>query len=188
MTLMIIGILIWIAVHYMKRLAPAPRQSLTDRFGEGSKGIIALMLVVSVILMIIGYRAAEFSPVYDPLPWAGHLNNLLMIIAFLLFGAGSKGSWLASRMRHPMLIGFKIWTIAHLLVNGDVASIILFGSMLAWAVGQVILINRSTTWTPDRSTTLGARDAKLVIAWIVMFIIVASVHIWLGHNPFIGDY
>jgi len=188
MTLLIIGIVIWVAVHFMKRLALAFRQSLTDRFGDGSKGIIALLLVISVVLMVIGYRSAEIIAVYDPFSWAGRLNNLLMIVAFVMFGAGSKGSWLASRMRHPMLVGFKIWAIAHLLVNGDLASIILFGSMLAWAVAQVILINRATSWAPDRSIKPGAKDAKLIFAWLVMFAIVAAIHIWLGYNPFVGDF
>jgi len=152
MTLLILGIVLWFAAHLTKRLVPAFRQSLQDKMGENSKGIFAALIAVSVILMIFGYRMADVNVVYSLPSWAGHLNNLLMVIAILLFGIGSKGSWLGSRMRHPMLISMKIWAIAHLLVNGDVASILLFGSLLVWAIVTVILINRSEgPWTPDHT-------------------------------------
>lgn len=189
MTLLILGIVLWFAAHLTKRLVPAFRQSLQDKMGENSKGIFAALIAVSVILMIFGYRMADVNVVYSLPSWAGHLNNLLMVIAILLFGIGSKGSWLGSRMRHPMLISMKIWAIAHLLVNGDVASILLFGSLLVWAIVTVILINRSEgPWTPDHTVAFGQRDIKLTVVWSVMFIIIVAVHIWLGHNPFLGKY
>ena len=189
MVWLLFGLAIWFAAHLFKRLAPDARARLTERFGEGSKGIVAIVLVISVILMVIGYRRADIVPVYDPFPAAGHINNLLMLIAFMLFGVGAVGGWLSRRMRHPMLIGMKTWAIAHLLVNGDLASIVLFGSMLAWAVVEVIVINRtSPAWAPDREARPGKRDLGLVVAWLVIFVVVAAVHIWLGHNPFLGDY
>lgn len=188
MALMILGIVLWWAAHLTKRLAPDFRQSLTNRFGEGSKGIFALTLVISVVLMVIGYRSVDSTYLFS-IPFGGHINNLLMLIAIFLFGVGSTGSWLASRMRHPMLIGFKIWAFAHILVNGDVASLILFGALLAWAVVEVIVINRtSPAWSADRTVGFGARDIKLIVAWAVMFIIIVAVHIYLGHNPFLGTY
>lgn len=189
MTLLILGIAIWFAAHLFKRLAPGGRARLTARFGDGSKGIVAGVLVLSVVLMVIGYRSADSASLYTPIPGIGHLNNLLMVVAFLMFGAGSTGSWLASRMRHPMLTATKIWAVAHLLVNGDVASVVLFGSMLVWAVVEVIIINRTEpAWTPDRAKKPGARDLRLVIVWLVMIGVAAAIHIWLGYNPFQGTY
>lgn len=189
MTLMILGILIWWAAHLLKRLAPGMRDSLNERIGNGSKGLMALFILLSVILMVIGYRSADVDVLYSLPAWAGYLNNLLMLFAFFLFGVGSTGSWLASRMRHPMLIAVKVWAVAHLLVNGDVASVILFGSLLAWAVVSVILINKQEgTWTPDQSIEFGKRDVVLIVVWTVMYILVAGIHIWLGHNPFLGTY
>ena len=186
---LLLGLAIWFAAHLFNRVAPDARARLTERFGEGSKGIVAIVLVISVILMVIGYRGATIVPVYDPFPAAGHINNLLMLIAFMLFGVGSVGGWLSKRMRHPMLIGTKTWAIAHLLVNGDLASIVLFGGMLAWAVVEVIVINRtSPAWTPDREAKPGKRDLGLAAVWLVIFVAVAGVHIWLGYNPFLGDY
>lgn len=189
MTLLILGIVLWWVAHLLKRLAPDLRQSLTDRMGDASKGLFAAVIVLSVVLMVIGYRAADVTVIYSLPAWAGHLNNLMMVIAFFLFGVGSKGSWLGARMRHPMLISVKVWAFAHLLVNGDVASIILFGSMLAWAVVSVIVINKSEgDWTPDRSVAFGKRDVTLIAIWSVMFVIAIGVHFWLGYNPFQGAY
>ncbi len=189
MTLLILGILIWWGAHLVKRIAPGFRQSLTDKMGEGSKGIFAAALVISVVLMVIGYRSEPVESLYSLPSWAGHLNNLLMILAFFLFGVGSKGSWLGARMRHPMLTAMIVWAVAHLLVNGDVTSVILFGSMLLWAIITIIVINRSEgPWTPDHTVAFGRRDISLMVTWAVMFVIVAGVHIWLGHNPFLGNY
>ncbi len=189
MTLLILGILLWVGAHLLKRVSPDVRKSLWDRFGNGSMGIIALILLVSVVFMVIGYRSAPVVVLYDPPSWGGYLNNLLMIVAFFLFGVGSTGSWLASRMRHPMLTAMKVWAVAHLLANGDLASVVLFGAMLAWAVVSVILINRQQgAWRKDLSVAFGGRDIALIFVWALMFAFAAWVHIWLGHNPFMGDY
>ncbi|WP_348541475.1 NnrU family protein [Sulfitobacter albidus] len=148
MTLLILGLILWIAAHYFKRLAPDARA----RLGDPGKGIIAVLIVASVVLMVLGYRAADFIPVWTPPPWFTGLNNLLMIAALWIYGSSAaKGAkaWPAYKTRHPQLLGFKLWAIAHLLVNGDLAAIVLFGGLLAWAVAQVILINRAEPdWTP----------------------------------------
>ena len=128
-------------------------------------------------------------PLYNPFPGAGHLNNLLMLVAILLFGVGSRGSWLAGRMRHPMLTGFLIWALSHLLVNGDAASVVLFGGLGVWAILQIILINRAEgAWVRPEQKPFGARDIRLIVVWLVMFVVIAAVHVWLGHNPFLGSY
>lgn len=89
-------------------------------------------------------------------------------------------------MRHPQLTGFKAWAVAHLLVNGDLASVVLFGGLLAWAVLEVIVINRAEPeWTPP---AWGGRAAEIraVVGAVVLFAIVAAVHTWLGYWPFPG--
>ena len=142
MTLLILGLALWVLAHWFKRLAPDARAKL----GDPGKGVVALLIVAGVVLMIFGYRAADFIPVWTPPAWTIHLNNLLMILAFWIYGSSAaKGAkaWPAYKTRHPQLIGFKTWAIAHLLVNGDLASILLFGGLLAWAVSEVILINRA---------------------------------------------
>jgi len=96
-----------------------------------------------------GYGAyrAEGSPIlYDPPLWMGHITILLMALAFIFVVAGNipMTGHIKAKLKHPMLIGIKTWAIAHLLINGDVASVLLFGSMLVWAVISVIAIKNFT--------------------------------------------
>lgn len=181
MTLLILGLILWAGAHYFKRLMPERRAAL----GDAGKGVVAVALVISIVLMVIGYRSAEFIPVWTPPSYFVHINNLLMLIAFFVFGMSATTGRLRGKMRHAQLTAVKIWAVAHLLVNGDLASIILFGGMLAWAVSEVILINRSEEWVrPEPGEA--KKDILLVVITLVAFSIVAGIHIWLGVNPFGG--
>ncbi len=183
MTLLILGLILWIAAHYFKRLMPERRAAL----GDTGKGIVAVLLVISLVLMIIGYRGAEFVYVWAPPSFMVHINNLLMLLALWVFGSSAaKGAkiWPANKIRHPQLTAVKIWALGHLLVNGDLASIILFGGLLGWAVGSVILINRAEPdWTPPE-TAGRATLIRLTVITLVLFVLIALVHTWLGYYPF----
>lgn len=184
MTLLIIGLVLWIAPHFFKRLAPNARAKM----GAKAKGPIALTLVLAIALMYFGYSSMELIPVYTPLPGMGHLNNLLMVIAVYLSGVGGVKSLLVNKIRHPMLLSAVIWVGAHLLVNGDLASIILFGGMAIWAVGQIILINKAEgAWTRPAPGSMKGEMINIA-ATIVLVAIIAYIHIWLGHSPFQGTY
>jgi uncharacterized membrane protein len=90
-------------------------------------------------------------------------------------------------LRHPMLLGVLVWAFAHLLVNGDMASVVLFGGMGVWAVMQIMLINSQETWErPVRGPASG--DVKLLIISAVVFTVIVGIHIGLGYNPFLGSY
>lgn len=184
MTLLILGVLLWSAAHLFKRLAPAARA----RMGDAAKGMVALALAVSVVLMVIGYRGAEFLPVYTPLPGMGHLNNTLMLVSIFLFGVGGTKGTLYPKMRHPMLTGMILWSVAHLLVNGDVASLVLFGGLGLWAVVSILLINASGPWVRPTDGRGLKGDAMNLVGTLVLYGVIAGVHIWLGHNPFVGTY
>jgi uncharacterized membrane protein len=183
MILMILGLLLWTGAHYFRRVMPDQRASLGDK----GKGGVALLVVISLLMMIFGYRWAEFIPVWSPPTFLTYLNNLAMVLALWIYGSSAaKGAkaWPAYKTRHPQLLAVKIWAAAHLLVNGDVASIILFGGLLAWAVGSVILINRAEpNWVApapaDRPTYI-----KLAIITAVMLIVISGLHALLGVNPF----
>ena len=178
MLLMILGILLWSGGHFFKRLAPAARAGLGDK----GKGLAALGILAGLVLMVIGYRNAEFIPVWYPPAFLTHVNNLLMLLAVVLVGMSATTGRLRGWMRHPMLTGVKVWAVAHLLVNGDLASIVLFGSMLAWAVASVILINKSETWErPEPGDAKG--DVKLAIISLAVYGIMIGVHTWLGVPP-----
>jgi uncharacterized membrane protein len=184
MTLLILGLVLWVAAHLFKRLAPGPRAAL----GDAGKGLVAVLLVISVGMMVIGYRAAAFTSVYTPLPGMGHLNNTLMLISVFLFGVGGTKGTLYTRLRHPMLLGTLIWAVAHLLVNGDVASLVLFGVLGLWAIAEMLVINAAGPWDRPAEGRGLKGDAMNAVGTLVLFGVIAGVHIWLGHNPFIGTY
>ena len=181
MTLLVLGLALLIGSHFFKRLLPDLRQSM----GNAGRGVVAVLSLAGLGLMIWGYRQADFIAIWQPPVWATHLNNLLMLFAVFFLGLAHSKGRLRARFRHPMLISVKIWAVAHLLVNGDLASIVLCGGMLAWAVVSVILINRAEPWVPP---TPGApkRDAILVVATLVAFGVITGIHTWLGVSPFPG--
>ncbi|KUJ78319.1 NnrU family protein [Ruegeria profundi] len=178
--LLILGVALWWAAHLFKRVMPTQRAAM----GDAGKGAVALSLVAAILLMIFGYRMTDFIYVWAPPAFMIHINNLLVLIAiYLMSPAGTKGR-LLHKLRHPMLGGFKLWAFAHLLVNGDLASIILFGGLLAWAVVEVIVINRSEPeWTPGEPGTFG-KDAMFFAGSIVLLGIIGYIHGLVGPWPF----
>ncbi|WP_299845702.1 NnrU family protein [uncultured Roseovarius sp.] len=184
MILLILGLILWIGAHFFKRLAPDAR----TKMGNKGRGPIALSILAGVVLMVLGYRAAEFTSVYTPVPGIGHLNNLLMLVAVFFFGIGSAKGVLVDKVRHPMLTGMVIFAFAHLLVNGDLASIILFGGLGLWAIVQMLLINSGDgAWERPAPGTLKG-DIKNAIITLVIYVVVTGLHVFLGHNPFMGSY
>lgn len=188
MALLILGLVLWVGLHLLRSVAPDVRQSMTDRMGSASKGIIAVGIILSIVLMVLGYRAMDFIPIWSPPSFFGHINNLLMLFAFYVYfmTATKPGTaWIMGNTKNPQLTGFKIWTIAHLLVNGDLASIILFGGLLAWAVAEVIFSKRVTSLVNRDDAKI---DNPVVHAGIALgvYVVVAGLHVWLGPNPFGG--
>lgn len=186
MYLLIAGLAIWAIAHFFKRLAPGIRASMTEKMGNGAKGVFALLIVASIVLMVLGYRAAPFQPLYTLPHWVHHLNNTLMIFAVILLGMGNSKGHARAWLRHPMLWGVVVWAIAHLLVNGDVASIVLFGGMGLWALASMLLINvQDGAWVrPEAGPVAG--DIKLLVISAVVFSVIVGLHMWLGPNPFGG--
>lgn len=181
---LIAGVALWWLGHLFKRIAPDARAAMEDRMGNGAKGAIAGVLLLSIVLMVIGYKAADFIPVWTPPPAMVHVNNLLMLIAVILFGMGSSKGHMRSWLRHPMLTGFGTWAVAHLLVNGDLASIIMFGGLLLWVPVAMTLVNRAKgPWKRPEPGTIGG-DIRLVLISLVVFGVIGLVHGWLGPSPF----
>lgn len=184
MLILSLGVALWMGAHLFKRLAPVRRAGM----GDAAKGPIAGVLLVALVLMVWGYIRADLVPVYMPLPGMGHANNTLMLIALFLFGVGGTKGTLYPRMRHPMLWGTVIWAVAHLLVNGDLAAIILFGGIGLWALVEMGLINRAAPWTAPTNGRGLKGDAMNLGGTLVLYALIAYAHIWLGHSPFLGSY
>ena len=186
MTLLTLGLVLWTAAHMFKRVAPSARQAMQDRMGDASKGVIAAVIVLSVVLMVIGYRGAESAFYWGRSPATTGINNLLMLVAVALFGVGNSRSRLRSRMRHPMLWGTFLWAAAHLLVNGDTASLVLFGWIAVWALAEMALINRAVhSYVPYEGGSV-AGDVRLGLITIVVYAVISAIHAWLGYYPFGG--
>jgi uncharacterized membrane protein len=145
MLILILGLIIFLGVHSFTMMRE-PREAAIARFGEGGyKGLYALLALVGTVLISIGfgqYRASGYIQIWWPPTFTQHLALLLVLFAFILFVAAYSPGYIKAKAKHPMLAAVKIWALAHLLANGDLGSMLLFGSFLAWAVVARISLKR----------------------------------------------
>lgn len=180
--LLILGLAAWSGSHLWKRLAPASRQG----FGEAGKGIVTAASLAGIVLMVLGYRWSDVTILWDSPAFLRHVNNLLMLLAFYLYAASGMKTGLTRKIRHPQLTAVKTWAVAHLLVNGTLADLILFGGLLAWAVVSVILINRQNpVWEKNPPAPMG-KEIGAVFGAVVAVLAVGWLHGWLGWPVFGG--
>jgi uncharacterized membrane protein len=147
LALLILGLIVFLGVHVLTSLR-APRAQLIARLGETPYKIIySVIAIIGFALIIVGYgqyRASDWINVWYPPTWTRHLAALLIWPAFVFVVAAYVRGDIARILKHPMLVGIKLWAAAHLIANGDLGSIILFGSVLAWAVYDRISLKRRT--------------------------------------------
>jgi uncharacterized membrane protein len=134
--------------------------------------------------MVVGYRSAEGAVFWGRSPALTGINNLLMVFAVYLFAASGAKTRITKAIRHPQLTAVKVWAIAHLLVNGDMPSFVLFGGLLGWAVVSVIVINRGEGPRGPYHAVPVRKEITALLATIIVTALVAGVHTWLGYNPF----
>jgi len=173
-----LGVFLWWDAHLFKRIAPAARAKM----GNAGKGLIALWLVLSVVLMVIGYRAAEPTYLWY-IPGAVHLTDLLMAVAVVLLGVGNSKSRLRGKLRHPMLWGVVVWAVSHLLANGDVPSLVLFGGLGLWALVEMVVINRAEPAPAPFTEGTAAGDVRLLAIALVLYVVIILIHGWIGPSP-----
>jgi uncharacterized membrane protein len=145
MALLIAGLVVFLGVHSIAIFAPDLRARARTRFGEsGWKGIYALLSLAGFVLIIDGFGAARQSPVvlYTPPHWMRHVTFLFMLPVFPLLLAAYLPGRIKAATKHPMLAAVKFWAFAHLLANGLLADVLLFGGFLAWAVMDRISLKR----------------------------------------------
>ncbi|WP_234853682.1 NnrU family protein [Paracoccus everestensis] len=182
MVLLISGVVLWWAAHLFKRVAPERRAALGDK----GKGLVAVLLVLSVFMMARGYGQAEGPVWWGRSPATTGINNLLMLLAFYLYAADGMGTRVTAWIRHPQLTGFSLWAVAHLLVNGDLASFVLFGGLLVWALVEIMLLNRAGAWKRRTGPFPARKEIMAAVGAVVVMLVVGLIHGWIGPWPFGG--
>nr|WP_281369201.1 NnrU family protein [Microvirga mediterraneensis] len=186
--MLIVGLVIFLGMHSFS-MARARRAALIGRIGEGPyKGLYSIMSLLGIVLIAIGfgqYRANGYIPVWDPPVWTRHLALLLVWLAFICLAAAYLPGRIKARLKHPMLAGVKIWALAHLLANGDLGSILLFGSILGWAVLARISAKRRDVAAQHGGTAAPAGWRNDLLAVAIGTIAYAAFAFWL-HPWLIG--
>jgi uncharacterized membrane protein len=188
-TLLVLGLIVFLGTHAFS-MARGRRAAIIAKVGEGPyKGVYSLLSLAGIVLISIGfgqYRGAGYIPVWDPPVWTRHLSLLLVWFAFVFVVAAYLPGRIKRTLKHPMLAGVKVWAFAHLIANGDLGSILLFGSFLAWAVLARISVKRRDEAKPHGAPLerpSGLRNDVLAI--VVGTLIYAAFVFWL-HPLLIG--
>ncbi|MCF8150728.1 MAG: NnrU family protein [Burkholderiaceae bacterium] len=191
MSFLILGLAIFLGVHSLRLFAADWRDAQCARLGEARwKGVYSLISLVGLGLIIWGYGMARVdAPVLWPSPsWTRHLAALLTLPAFILIVAAYvPGNRIKAALGHPMVAGVKLWALAHLLANGNLADALLFGSFLAWAVASFAISRRRDRLAGKTYAALGwPRDVAVAAIGISSWAAFAMLgHTWLiGVRPF----
>ncbi|MCC5979068.1 MAG: NnrU family protein [Salinarimonas sp.] len=189
MALLILGLVLFIGVHGFTMMREKRADAIAKLGENGYKGVYALLVLTGFILIWIGfgqYRAGGYIQIWWPPIWTQHLAATLVLFSFILLPAAYMPGYIKAKAKHPMLAAVKIWAFAHLLANGDLGSIILFGSLLAWAVVARISTKRRTDPPSAVSAPVTNPQAKYdIIAVVIGLVAYIAFAFWL-HRLLIG--
>ena len=186
MIVLLSGLALYTGLHLFTTALRPVRQGIVGRIGEVPwKILCAIGLVASVWLMVRGYGSASAEALWIAPHWMRAAVVVLMLPVLILYMGSYPGSAIRSRVHHPQLTGFKIWALLHLIVNGEIRAVVLFGGLLAWGIVEVILLNRR-----DGRPPLPAPADNALRAWasvpigFVTWIGLLWLHPWLfGVDP-----
>ena len=191
MSYLVLGLLMFLGVHSVRIVADGWRTRTMERIGQYPwKGAYTLLSLAGFALMVWGYGEARQVPVilYDPPLFTRHLAALLVLLAFVLVAAAYvPGNHIKAAVGHPMYAGIKLWAFAHLLSNGRLADVILFGAFLVWSiVGFIAARRRDRRAGTVYPVGVAALSALTVIAGFFLWAVFAFwAHRWLiGVGPF----
>lgn len=185
MTLLILGLLIFLGAHSVSIVAPGWRDAQAARLGQNTwKGVYTVVSLIGFALLVYGYGQARQSPVvlYSPPTGLRHAALLLMLPVFPLLLAAYLPGRIKSAAKHPMLLATKLWATAHLLANGNLADVLLFGGFLAWAVADRISMKRRTQRPLTGAPAGRFNDVIAVVGGLALY----GFFVKLGHAWLIG--
>lgn len=190
MNVLIAGLVIFLGVHSVGIVADGWRRRMIGRFGQLPwMAVYALVAAVGLVLIVWGYGLArqEPVPVYWPPAWLRHAALLLMIPVFPLLLATYLPGRIQTAARHPMLVAVKLWAVAHLMANGMLADILLFGGFLVWAVADRISLKRRSPPPPPGLPRTALNDIIAVVGGLALYVaFVLWLHTWLIGMPLVA--
>ena len=185
---LLLGLLIFFGIHFVPILTSLRAQLVSSIGAMGYQAFFSIVSLVGFALVVIGYgemqTAGSANPqIWLPPTWIKHVVFLLMLPVFVFLIAAYVPSNIRDRIGHPMLVAIKIWALAHLLANGDLASIILFGSFLAYAVIDRISVKSRVSRGPlgERKGTI-AGDVVAVVGGLGVYLL----FMFWAHEQLIG--
>jgi len=184
--LLILGLVVFIAAHVFVTRRD-DRAAMIARIGERPyKGLYSLVSLIGLVLIIYGfamYRRSGIIEVWSPPIWTRHLAIPLVWLAFICLVAAYIPGDIKRVLKHPMLVGVKLWALAHLLSNGDLGSMVLFGGLLAWAVfDRISLKHRTDPGSPPIPVGGRKNDAIAILIGTILFAAFGYVFhpLWIG--------
>ena len=187
MSMLVLGLVLFLGVHSVRVVADDWRSERIARWGENAyKGLYSLLSLGGFVLIVWGYGATRTAPVelWSPPLWTRHLASLLTLVAFVLLAAAYvPRTRIKAAVGHPMVLATKTWALAHLLSNGRLADVVLFGAFLVWSVVLYAASRRRDRRTGTRYFAgPGSRDAIAVVLGVAAW---AAFAFWL-HGVLIG--
>lgn len=182
--LLLAGVLLWAVTHLFVSVGAPARGGLIAALGLGPyKALFALTLVVALGLIVMGWRSMPPASLWLPPAGMRHATMALMPFAVILFISARAPTDIKQFIRHPQLTGVKLWAVAHLLCNGETRSVLLFGGLLAWAVLEVIFINRRDgAWKKPAPVGMARTLVSAAIGLAVTAVLVFG-HPWFAGMP-----
>lgn len=181
MTVLIIGLILFLGIHSLP-MAVGPRNRLRERLGANAyRGLYSLVALAGLVLIVWGKSRAPFQPLWMPPEFARGLAHGVMPFAFVLVVAGNFRGRIRRWLGHPMLIGTLLWAGVHLVANGDLASLLLFGGFAVWALAD--LVSASVRGGPRSEAGPVWHDIAAVVIGLGLFAVVVHFHLALFGVP-----
>lgn len=187
---LLIGIVLFFAAHSASIVALPVRDRMVAKNEMAWKGLYALASLAGIVLMARGYAELRATPtvIYTAPYWMRHVSALLLLPVFIFFIAPYFPGRIKKALKHPQLVAVKLWAVAHLLVNGMLADVLLFGSFLAWAVVDRISLKRRPQRRLPGAPESGVNDVIIVVVGLGLYVVFAFwAHEWLFDvRPFVS--